>query len=855
MTAHVIGRWLCVATAAVVTLRSPAALADESEPPPRTDPGYRQIVVPVFREHCMACHVGDEPEGDFSIARKDLGTDFTNAVNLARWREVVNVLNGHQMPPETEEKPDPAEVAAVVDWITAQAVAADSVRRERSVVLRRLNRVEYTNTIRDLLGVDFDTSGCPQDPPAGGFDNNGSALTISPMQMEQYLDAAEEILSRALVEGERPQRIRWRFDPVPGSNDSNRVTLENGNKPIVKGGANRYEGDWVVVHREHWDQFNVRDFRVPSEGVYVIRARVAGRVPSREEVVRCAGAILEERRMKQDAERPDRAVHHQKQFEQDLTHFRSDRMYDYGPPRLKLTLQLGPQPRTVAEFDVEGTAVAPSVVEFRARFTTETAGLTLGYAYAIPKVLENFWMQGRDEFARPDALIDWIEVEGPILDEWPPASHTNVLFASPLADSDESGYAREVLDRFMTRAWRRPVSADEVAAKVALYKRARDEGQSFLASISRPLVAVLASPAFLYLVEPHAQAGPVPLDDHELATRLSYSLWSSQPDSELRNLADAGRLKEPTIRQAQVDRLLADHRSGQFVANFAGQWLGLREVGANPPAEDLYPQYDRHLEESIVGESKAFFAEFLHGDLDARQLVASDFVTINERLARFYGIPGVRGDHFRRVPVPPGVHRGGLVTQASILTITSNGTRTSPVKRGTWILKTLFDTDPGLPLANAGEIAPKVPGIDKATVRRRLEIHRTLPQCARCHERIDPLGFALEHYDAAGEWREREGFGYKGRIQPDDPLIDASSRMPDGRALAGVEDHKRALYEDDERFLSALASKMLAYALGRELGLADRPIVAASVEQMRAEGMTLRALVKAIVVSRPFSSK
>jgi mono/diheme cytochrome c family protein len=848
-------RWRCFAAVAVVAAAALRVFADEAPSPPEGDPGYRQLVVPFFREHCAACHVGEEPEGDFSIARRDLGTDFTSPATLARWREVVNVLNSHQMPPESEDRPDPEQVAAVVDWITARAVAADAVRRERAVVLRRLNRTEYANTIRDLVGVDFDPSGFPQDPPAGGFDNNGSALTLSPMQMEQYLDAAEEILSRALVEGERPEPVRWRFDPVPGSTDRDRVSLGERNNPIVKGGANRYEGDWVVVHREHWDQFNVRDFRVPCAGVYTIRLRLAGRVPTRDEVVRSAGAILEERRAKQDAERPDRATHNRQQFERDLAHFRTDRMYDYGPPRLKLTLQLGPQPRTVAEFDVEGTPDAPSLREFRTRFTTETAGVTLGYAYAIPKVLENFWMQARDEFARPDALIDWIEIEGPFHDAWPPGSHTSILFPSPLADSDEPAYARQVIARFMDRAWRRPVTREEVEAKLALYTSGREEGLPFLASIRRPLVAVLASPAFLYLVEPHAGPTATPLDDHELAARLSYFLWSSQPDPELRALADAGRLREPTVRRGQVDRLLADPRSSRFVSSFAGQWLGLREVGANPPAADLYPRYDRHLEESMVGESEAFFAEFLHGDLDARGLVASDFVTINERLARFYGIPGVRGDHFRRVTVPPGVHRGGLVTQASILSITSNGTRTSPVKRGTWILRNLLDTDPGLPVANAGEIAPQVPGIDKATVRQRLEIHRTLPQCARCHARIDPLGFALEHYDAAGEWREREGFGYKGRIQPDDPPIDARARLPDGRGIDGVDDLRRALHEDDAHFLPAVASKLLTYALGRELGLADRPVVEACVEAMRAEGMTLRALVKAIVASEAFATK
>ena len=257
----------------------------------------------------------------------------------------------------------------------------------------------------------------------------------------------------------------------------------------------------------------------------------------------------------------------------------------------------------------------------------------------------------------------------------------------------------------------------------------------------------------------------------------------------------------------------------------------------------------------MVEESKAFFAEILHNDLDVRNFVRSDFVVINQRLARYYGVPGVQGDHFRRVPVPDGVRRGGVVTQASVLSITSNGTRTSPVKRGTWVMKNLLGIDPGLPVANAGDIAPKVPGIDKATVRKRLEIHRQLPQCARCHNKIDPLGFALENYNAAGQWRDREGFGYKGRIGRDDPLIDASAKMLDGTEFVGVEGLQEVLLRQGDLFLQCLAGKVLTYALGRELGVADQPQVKAAVEQMKAEGNSLRALIRFVVASEPFRTK
>jgi hypothetical protein len=397
----------------------------------------------------------------------------------------------------------------------------------------------------------------------------------------------------------------------------------------------------------------------------------------------------------------------------------------------------------------------------------------------------------------------------------------------------------------MPRAWRRPVGGDELDAKVALFESARAEKGSFIEAIKVPLVAVLTSPNFLYLPE----AGES-LDDYQLASRLSYFLWSSMPDAPLFQLAGAGELRP--VLEAEVDRMLADERAQAFVTNFAGQWLDLRKIGANPPATNLYPRYDRHLEMSIAGESLAFFRELLHGDLSVMNFIKSDFVTVNERMARFYGIEGVAGDRFRRVAVAPGAHRGGVVTQASVLSTTSNGTRTSPVVRGAWVMKNLLGTDPGLPVANAGEIQPKVPGIDKATVRDRLEIHRTAAQCARCHDKIDPLGFALENYNAAGEWRDQEGFGYNGRIGRDDPVIDASSNLPDGTEIVGVAGLQAAMLEREDLFLRCLLEKLFTYALGRELGFSDAAEIEAAVASVKANGYSLRAMLKFVVGSELF---
>lgn len=831
-----------------LTPAKPQSRSGQAAPPtpPRPAPVNRAFL----DKYCAPCHSGTSAKGNFRTDSA-LTTDFNDRAMRAKWTEAINQLNSHLMPPQNAPQPTASEVAAFVDQVAAGMKQAEEATRDRAPVLRRLTRDEYKNTIQELTGIDFDVSGFPADPPAGGFDNNARALTVSPLHIELYASAARQILDQALIEEGRPQppKILYRFDPHCVAMDSRRVKLdEKNNFVIVNGNNNREEGEWVVVHHDSWDKsVDARNFSVPVEGTYLVRLRAAGRVPTREQVTRSVEPILAKRRDEEIQRNPNGARWANEAYQRDLKHFATDPMYTYGPPRVKVVQHLGSQPRTVAELDIEE---APKTYTFPVRFTILSAGINFHYAYDIPKVLENFWCQTGERFARPELLIDWFELEGPIYDAWPPTSHTRILFPSPLRQTNEREYAKQVLQKFLRRAYRRPVADAELSGKLALFDQARSEKLSFVEAIKVPLTAALASPNFLFLVESEGK-----LSDHALAARLSYFLWSAPPDDTLTALADAGKLSNPTVLKQQANRLLASPRASEFVRRFAGQWLGLGQVGANPPAPDLYPGYDRHYELSIVKESEAFFAEILNNDLDALNLIKSDFAVVNERLARAYGIPGVKGDHFRRVPVPPSVHRGGIPTQASILTITSNGTRTSPVKRGVWLMKTLLGADPGLPVANAGEIAARVPGIEKATVRKRLEIHRTRPQCARCHSRIDPLGFSLENYDASGTWREREGFGYKGRIEQNDPLIDASSQLPDGSKIVGVDGLQSALLARSDEFLTSLSNKLLTYALGREVTLADRPLVQGAVGHMKEHKNTLRSLIEYTVTSEAFRSK
>ncbi len=464
------------------------------------------------------------------------------------------------MPPKKEKQPAAKERAAVLDWITEQTVRAELARRDRTVILRRLNRDEYHNTIRDIIGLDFDISGFPQDPLAGGFDNNGGALTMSPLQLEMYIGGAANPRSglggrRAAEEDSMAIRTEGRLlGPHPQA-----ARLE---KQRHRQRRQQQTGrHWVVIHRNSWDkQVGARDFRVPVAGNYIIRVKAAGRVPDRAEVVKSAEAILAAWRNEQMQKNPKGAKYHDEAFAKDLEHFRTDRIYSYGPPRIKLVQQLGPQPRTLAEFDADGTEEKPKVHEFTARFTTESAGVSFEYAYNIPSVLENFWMQGRDDLRDPEVRIEWFEIEGPVYDAWPPGTHTSILFESPLRETDERQYASEVLSRFMRKAYRRPASDVELAAKMKLFDQAKAEGAAFLDAVKRPLIAVLVSPNFLFLAEPAGEVANEPrtLTDHELAARLSYFLWSSTPDAELAKLADDGKLKDKAERLRQIERMLAE---------------------------------------------------------------------------------------------------------------------------------------------------------------------------------------------------------------------------------------------------------------------------------------------------------
>lgn len=841
--------------------------------------GHQQSIGPFLATHCLKCHGPDRQESGFRVDQH-LPNEFLTRAVAERWSEVLDKLNAGEMPPKKEPRPPAADMAKVVDWISRERLRGEKARRGTEIVLRRLNRAEYNNTIRDLTGVDMRPADeFPADPAAGGFDNDGGVLTISPLQLDLYMRAARRVLDRAIVaEQDRPASIKWRVEMEegfrtekgPGGALRPIYVSIGGQSLTISQGCNQERGGMTVFRQPRWNTcgvVHVGGFKVPHSGYYVVRLRAAGVVPPPEEILRIA---LEKHELRQEQQSnsitdPQQRRRNQEWFAEhgraEIKAHYSGRHYRYGPPRIKVTSQESGMVRVLGEFDVPAPESEPALYEVRAWFDPpdDGASVTFNNEYHIPRNNSNFWLQGQEEFPRPELLIDWMELEGPLYDSWPPSSHRRILIDSPQQGKDEEAYAREVLASFMSRAYRRPLREGEVEAKLKLFREALANHPSLEEAIKVPLVAVLMSPHFLFLAEGGGGDAehdtPRWLSDVELASRLSYFLWSSMPDDELTRLSRQAKLADPQSLVAQADRLLADPRSGEFVKNFAGQWLKLRDVGVNPPAPMIFLEYDDHLEVSMRGESEEFFSHILHSDLSVLNFIRSEFVTINERMARFYDIPGVKGDHFRVVLVPEGVTRGGVLTQASVLAVTSNGTRTSPVWRGVWILERLLDDPPPPPPPNAGEIPPSVPGVDKATVRDRLRIHREQPQCAHCHNKFDPLGFALENFDASGQWREREAHGNTSEYGPNDPPIDARARLPGGAEFVGVPGLQQELLKRQDQFLRCLAEKLYTYALGRELGYADEPTITSAVQHMKQNKLTLRSLIHHIVRSEAFRSK
>lgn len=796
----------------------PPASGQEKPESGEAKPSATSPVEKLFAAHCQDCHSGAKPKGEFSLA--SLTREFSNEANRRRWTEVAEQLQAGTMPPADKPRPPAADVKAVLDWIGERLAASKPTQpgdpanhppRGRTV-MRRLNQAEYVNTLRDLLDVDVDLRDLiPPDAATTGFDNSADAQHVSSYQMESYLKAAERALDAAIASKPRPNVVSRRFD----------IKNEKSVKPT--GSVYRHVDDGVAIFSS-WVSANIQvtlwQFQTRERGKY--RFRISG--------------------------------------------------YGYQTEKpVTFHVMAGPMNAAAQQFLLgyyDVPAEKPKVVEIVESLDPQhTIRIIADNLGAIPPDVEKV---GAENYKGPGLVVQWVDVEGPLLDAWPPRSHRRLLGDLPQRPiaGDGSGRlevvsrqpladAERILRDFARRAFRRPVTDAELQPFLARVRTKLDRDASFEEALRTGLRAILLSPNFLFLRET-----PGKLDDHALATRLSYFLWSSMPDDELFRLADAEKLARPDVLREQVERMLRDPKATAFTENFAGQWLGLRAIDATMPDRMLYPEFDDVLKISSVRETSLFFDEVLKHDLSLTNFVASDFSLLNGPLAKHYGIPDVEGLEFRKVMLPPDGRRGGVLTMASVLKVTANGTTTSPILRGAWVLDRILGTPPPKPSVDVEAVEPDIRGA--TTIREQLAKHRQRSECASCHALIDPPGFALENYDVIGGWRERyRSIGQGDPVVVDGrkrrylngPPVDSSDVLLDGRKFRDIGEFKQLLLADKDQLARALAEKLLAYSTGAAPTPADRAEIQAIVDRVRDKQYGFRSLVHEIVQSRVFQSK
>ena len=734
----------------------------------------RESVMPMLREHCWDCHGDTEAKGGVNFDR------HTNLVAVlgdrGTWERVLQTVRSGEMPPKKrKDQPTAEQRTRLTGWIEKTLFPIDPDHPDPGrVTLRRLNRVEYNNTVRDLVGVDFQPAAdFPQDDVGYGFDNIGDVLSMPPVLLEKYLQAAETILDGAIVSGPlAPKTHRYAPSRIEG-----------------------HQGGGALATLSTTGEMSVT-YEAPVPGEYLFRVQAYGDQAG-DEKVRMA--------LKADGR------------ELEAIEVRRAR----GNPKLH-------EHRLVLEPGKHRLAVA-----FLNDFYRETE---LVRTNARGKTYKEKKIEDRN------LQVEFIEVRGPFSEVVPPihAQHRRIFFKQP-GSKTTNAVAREILQRFTDRAFRRPANAQELDGLMGLFNRSQEAGDGFEASVKQALTAVLVSPHFLFRGEPQVEPdnpGMVyQISEHALASRLSYFLWSSMPDDELLMLATKGRLRRNL--EAQVRRMLVDPRSRALVDNFAGQWLQLRTLDIVAPDEKLFPGFDSELRTALRAETEALFEHILRKDRPVTEFLTADYTFVNERLARHYGLREVTGPKFVRVSLQ-GTGRRGVLTHGSVLTLTSNPNRTSPVKRGKWILENILASPPPPP-------PPGVPALESkethGTLRQRMDAHRDNPMCSSCHAKMDPLGFAFEHFDAVGHFREKDG----------DAPVETRGALVSGERFADHEELSRVLSDARQaEFLRCLSEKVLTYALGRGLEYYDRPAVAAIETRLRKRGLRFSALVQAVVESVPF---
>ena len=782
----------------------------------------------VLKQYCVTCHNERLKSGGLVIDPADVTSVGTNA---DRWEKVVRKLRTQSMPPPGAPRPDAAGYDRVATFLATELDRAEAARPHlgKLPLTRRLSRTEYRNAVRDLLAleslpreVSIDYL-LPPDNISSGFDNIADLLFISPSSMERYLDAARKISRLAIGDPAMPVMVNiHRLDPEHPQ-DERVDELPFG----TRGG--------IAVRSEF-----------PVDGTYIVKVDV-GAAPGHDLEVLVDGERVARR---------------------SLGGGRGTPVVD-APPGQPDPSDPDPTPPSVDRPAVAGRGAGP--VDAAGAGGGRAAGRGRGAAAAPlefpltlkagPKLIGVTFVQrteARDESTlRPrmrsrgtQPAINSVTISGPynVTGRGDSPSRRRIFVCKPSSVAEELPCARRILSTLARRAYRRPVNDTDLRDLMPFYERGRKEA-SFDLGIQKALERLLVSSQFLFRIEREpsnvAIGAAYRVSDLELASRLSFFIWSSIPDDELFDAAAAGRLKDPKILEQQVRRMLADARSESLVTNFAAQWLYLRDITAKQPDEILFADFDETLRTAMQRETELFISSVFHENRSVLDLLRADYTFLNERLARHYGVPNIKGSYFRRVTFPEGSVRGGLLGQGSVLTITSYSTRTSPVLRGKWVLENLLSAAPPPPPADVPSLKTETAPGKPLTLREAMTRHRAAPACAGCHARMDPIGFAMENFDAIGRWRERDG------QQP----IDATGVFPEGTKFDGIPGLKKELLRQPEQFVSTVAERLLMYALGRNLQYYDAPTVRAVMREGEAANYTLASLVLGIVKSRPFQMR
>lgn len=770
---------------------------------------YVADIVPILQRHCVQCHGPEKQEA--GIRLDNLSQDFLSDRTVAEiWHEVFNVLNAAEMPPEDAIPLNDSELETLTGWLDNKIDQAIRFHRRDGgrVVMRRMTRDEYQNTMRDLLGIDMDYARDlpPESLSSAGFSNDSEALQLSSLQLEYYLANARRALNRAIVRGESPKVWNHRF------RESN---LDQWLGNHVRSNRLQRKQEFLATIKEDY----------PEKGGFLVRVTVNA------ELKPDSGFPLLEVSV---GYRPDTELL-LTAFDRVEVKSQAEQVFEF-----KGRLEEFPLP-------VRGQGKYPGlVIRVRNQYTD-------GSPLPEEKKDENKKRYYDAEPNLPTLVVHQVEFEGPIFEAWPPRYHRQILFQSELRETDESAYVAAVIKNFMQRAFRRNVTTAEVRRMCDFYLGVRSEFPSLEEAIQETLALILISPDFLYHVEPAGENKRC-VTDWELASRLSFFLWNSMPDEQLFQLARQGRLQDPQILTGQVQRMLVDAKSKRFVNQFTDQWLRLETVDHVAINRNAYPDFRVELKEEMKKETRAFMQELIDKNLNLLNLLDSDFAMLNESMAKHYGIQGVYGSEFRHVSLRPEWNRGGLLGQASFLLSNSSGVDSHPIRRAVWILDRLLNDPPSPP-------PPDVPSLDEASsefhklsLREQLEIHRDRAACSRCHKNIDPWGIALEHYDAVGQYRDRITRVIDGENHHSEVI--ATESLPDGRIIRGKDalcDY--LLRERREAFLHAFVTRIMGYALGRRIELGDQAAIKELVQNSRKNGYGTRDLVVSVATSALFATK